>query len=181
MGHHTNKEIKKHIESSDELVQKLNGLTDKLQQSLFTDFKNNMGVPLPNAIEANVRVLQYDMVYAVDSTFEEYQNGARNLLQGIMSEDWSKVVLDALDVVANVVSAIKGSGTIQTGAHSSSAKRTYTNENNPLEEKTFVMACLAIVSECTQKQWLTEEDFYVSYYTLVVWSPTEEDMALIAI
>ncbi len=177
MGHHTNKEIKKHIESKDELIQQLNALTAKLQQNLFEEFQKNMGVPLPNANEADVRVVRYDMVYAVDISLDEFLNGARNQLQSILAEEWPKVVMDALDIVSNVVRGIQGSGTIQTGTHISSAKNTYQNVNNPQDEKTFVMACMAIVEEASQQHWQTEEDFYVAYYTLVVWSPTEDELA----
>ncbi len=179
MPSHTNKQIKKHIESSSALTTKMDALTAQLLKTLVANFKSNLGVSLPNAIEANVRVLQYDMVYSTDPLFDEYKNGADTLLQGILEENWPKVVLSAMDVVTNVINTIIGSGTVQTGAHIDSAKYTEKDAENPLKEKTFVMACLAIVEEASAKDWATAENFYVSYYALVVWTPKEADQALI--
>lgn len=179
MPHHSNPKIKKHIESSSKLIEQMDALTAQLLKQLVANFESNLGVPLPNAIEADVRVLQYDMVYSTDPIFNEYKDGAQSLLQGILEEDWPKLVLSSLDVVTNVINGIIGSGSVQTGAHIDSAKTTEKNEENPLQQKTFVMACLAIVEEASAKDWATEENFYVSYYTLVVWSPKEEHLDLI--
>lgn len=179
MPTHSNPAITKHIESSSDLIKKMDALTAQLLQNVKDNFNSNFGIPLPTTLESFVRVVQYDMVYATDPILEEYTEGTQKVLQNVFDADWPQVASSSLSVVTNVVQGIIGSGSIQTGTHANSIQLPQKNKNNPLEEKTFVTACLAIVEEAAAKDWATAEDFYVSYYAFVVWVPKEEHLTLI--
>lgn len=170
-----NQQIQKHIDSSQELIQKLADLTDSLQQQLFRDFQNTMGVAIPTAVQADVREVEYTMVYATDPVFDSYMQDAKTILDGVFAENWPDVADKALDVVGTVLNGIVGKGTIQTGLHSESGK--YSPKEDP--SKSIVSACFAEVEECSASDWATESNFYVSYYAYVCWQPNATDLAAI--
>ncbi|OON67519.1 hypothetical protein [Hymenobacter sp. CRA2] len=136
-----------------------------------------VGVALPNAVVADVRVVQFDMVYSTDPIANEYTEGAQLLLQSAFDGDKQKVATDALDVVTTVLNNIIGSGSVQTGAQFESTKTPVPNADGSGQTTTYVSACYSVVEEASAQDWATQENFYVSYYALVVWAPGEEDLA----
>src|SRR5262249_59795746 len=97
-----NKEIQKHIESNPELLAKLKGLTQQLRSDLLRDFEVGMGIPMPTAAQADIRQLNYAMVYGSDPIFDHYMNVAKQLLDAKFSGD----LLEVADKVLNVVRAL---------------------------------------------------------------------------
>lgn len=169
MPGHSNQEIKKHIDDNSVLLEKMSALTARLQTQIMTDFHTDMGVALPSAVEADVRELEYSMVYSSDPITDEYMNGAKTLLDGAFSGDWIAVANKALDVVQVLIGKVVGSTSIQTGAHSNSMKiRT--------SDSVFVSAAFTQIEECKSQDWLVETNFYVSFYIFVVWQPTQEHL-----
>ncbi|HXX83503.1 MAG TPA: hypothetical protein VEN29_05925 [Casimicrobiaceae bacterium] len=82
-----NTDIQRHIDSNSELLAKMQNLTQQLQAQLLIDFENGMGVPLPTIAQADVRELQYSMVYSTDPIVDHYMNGAKQLLDAAFSQD----------------------------------------------------------------------------------------------
>ena len=162
-----NSGLQKHIDSNSELIAKMSGLTKQLQTQVLGDFESTMGIPLPSAVEAEVRELQYSMVYSSDPIIHEYMSGAKTLLDGAIAEDWPAVANKALDVVQVLLDGLVGSASIQTGAKSEAIK-IHADASHP----DFISAAFTQVEECSGKDWLTETNFYVAFYVFVLWQPT---------
>jgi hypothetical protein len=161
-----NQQIQKHIDSNSELLAKMNKLTQQLQTDLLSGFQNGMGVPLPTAVEADVRELTYSMVYSSDPIVDHYMNGAKQLLDAAFTGDMLAVANKALNVVGVLLNNVIGQAAIQTGANHQSMK---------IHEagKTFVSAAWVLVEECQATSWATQSNFYLSYYAFVTWQPSE--------
>ena len=121
MSNHTNPEIQKHINNSEQLVQKMQHLAQILTEENNTNFKNLTGVELPSALDARVRKVDISMVYATDPKVDEYIMGAKNILDAAFKGNEFEVIDKSLNLVGNIANGIIGSGTIQTGIHSDSA------------------------------------------------------------
>lgn len=174
MSSHSNAEIKKHIDSNSDLIEKMSGLTKQLQGQLLGDFEATMGIPLPSAVEADVRELEYNMVYSTDPIIHEYMSGAKTLLDGAIAEDWPAVANKALDVVQVLLENVVGSSSIQTGAKSESMKIRADGKDG--EHGVYISAAFTQIEECSAKDWLTETNFYVAFYAFVLWQPTPEHL-----
>lgn len=174
MPSHSNSNLKKHIESNSQLLDEMQALTQKLQTQILGDFQADMGIPVPNAVEADVRQLEYSMVYSTDPIIEEYMSGAKTLLDGVFAEDWPAVANKALDVVQTLLGNIVGTSTIQTGASNQSIRIPATDDHGVI-----ISAAFTEVEECTAKDWLTETNFYVAFYLFVVWQPSTEHLEVI--
>lgn len=175
MPQHSNSDLQKHIESDSSLISKMAELTQQLQTQLFSDFQTDMGVPVPTALEASVRQVEYTMVYSTDPILSEYMSGAKTLLDGVFEQDWPKVADTALDVVQTLLNNVVGSSTIQTGANNQSLKIPANQQHTDI-----IAAAFTEVEECSAQDWATQTNFYLAYYAFVVWQPTEEHLAAIA-
>jgi hypothetical protein len=167
-----NRSLKHQVQDNSQLVDKLNQLTQQLEQNLFQDFANTIGVPIPDATVADVRQVQYDMVYSTDPIINEYVTAAQDLLNDALSES-PDVVNKATNLVGVVLNNIVGSGSIQIGGNGDSTKITGD------DGKTYICAVYTETDMCDAKDWKTQENFYLSYYAFVVWEPTEDDLAKI--
>lgn len=172
MSGHSNDDIKKHIDDNGTLLQKMQALAGELQTELLHNFESLMGVPLPNVIQAEVRQLEYAMVYSSDPITDEYMSGAKTLLDGAFGGDLVDVANKALDVVQTLLSNIVGKSTIQTGGSNQSMRIVKGSRH-------FVSASFAQTEECSSQDWLTQTNFYVSFYTFVVWEPDEKSLETI--
>ncbi len=173
MSDHSNKNLKQYIKNSGQLTKKMDKLTSQMHDKLVSKWEENFGVPLPNATQADVRVVQYDMFYSDDPSVDEYVHGAQELLQAAIGQDWPQVALASLSVVRSVAEGILGSGAISTEVHADSIRKTETDENDRDKVRTFVTAVLGVTSRASAKDWGTKKDFYVSYYAMAVWVPNE--------
>jgi hypothetical protein len=158
-------EIKKHVDNSATLVQKMHELTAILMRDLLDNFKTSFGVPLPDAVHCEVRRLNYDMVLATEPLTDQYINSAKQLLNAAFSEDEALVISKALDVVGSLISGIVGSGSVQTGGKANSARIHAKNG------KVYVTAIATQTEMCSAKDFLTETNFYVAYYAFAIWQP----------
>jgi hypothetical protein len=181
MSNHTNSSIKKHIESNAQLIAKLNALQKQMFSHLVESFSENFGVKIPDASEAVVRVLQFDLVYSSDPIVSEYSAGAQQLLNSALEEDWPKVADNSLTLVEVVLNNVVGKTSINIGVNSESAKYTEVDAEDPNQATTFICACMTVVQECSAKDWETSTNFYASYYVLAVWVPAQEAMANVKI
>ncbi|MCC5643443.1 hypothetical protein LC607_10905 [Nostoc sp. CHAB 5824] len=166
MGSHSNPVIQQHVDSTQDLVTKMNTLKTSLSTSIAEQFINDMGVSIPSVIEADVRILDYALVYSSDPTVDEYLAGAQGVLNASIAGDYPSVANKALDLVTVVASKIIGSGTVGIGLQSDSAKITDSQSH-----KTFISACYSLVEQCSSTDWNTSQNFYVSYYVFLVWEP----------
>lgn len=169
MSKHSNKQIEKHVDDSATLLDKMNVLTQKLQENLYKDFEQGMGCPLPNILLAKVRQTEVVMVYATDPKLDEYINGARKVLNAALTGDTSSLINGILDVVEVVASRIIGSGDVKVGVHSSAVR---TGE--------LVTAVFSAVEKASAKDWATAADFFVAYYAFVVFKPSTPQATLLA-
>ena len=160
MPSHSNKKIKKHVEDSKELVDKMQKLTSTLQETLQKNFEDSMGVPLPTIMGAIVRQTDTAMVYSTDPSVDEYINGARKLLGAALGGEKLEIINGMLDIVDVVATKIIGKGDVKTGIHSTSAR---TGD--------YITAAFSVVQMATAKDWATEANFFVSYYAFVVFQP----------
>jgi hypothetical protein len=159
-------EIKKHVDNSATLVQKMHELTAILMKDLLANFQNSFGVPLPDAVHCEVRRLNYDMVLSTEPLTDQYINAAKQLMNAAFSEDEALVVTKALDVVGSLLSGIVGSGSVQTGGKANSARIHAKNG------KIYVTAIATQTEMCSAKDFLTETNFYVAYYAFAIWQPS---------
>ncbi|MEG4225434.1 hypothetical protein QUA35_05475 [Microcoleus sp. N9_B2] len=164
MSNHSNPEISKHIQSSEELVKKMAHLTDILLQDNNTNFKTITGVELPSAVEARVRKVDISMVYSVDPKVDEYVMGAKSILDAAFKGNESEVIDKSLNLVGDIAKSIIGSGTIQTGIHGDSA----------LINGEYLAVCTSVIEVCEAKEWDTDTNFYVAAYTFVVFQPKKQ-------
>lgn len=169
MSGHSNKKIKQHVEDSKVLVDKMQKLTDSLQDALQKNFNQAMGIPLPSIMDTMVRETDIAMVYSTDPSIDEYINGARKLLGAAFEGEKIGVINGMLDLVDVIVSKIIGTAELQTGIHSTSAK---TGD--------YITAAFSAVQKATAKDWLTSADFYVSYYVFVVFKPSVTQMPMLS-
>jgi len=169
MSSHSNKKIAQHVENSSELLDKMHGLTQKLQERLLQDFQTNFGTPLPSLILTRVREIDITMCYSTDASVDEYVTGARDLLKAGLGHDKLELVDRALDFVAVLARKIIGSGGIKIGVHSTGGK---------IGE--FVTGCMSVVEQAKAADWLTQADFLVASYALVVWKPASVSAPLLA-
>jgi hypothetical protein len=169
-----NSNLKQHIQDNSTLLANLEQLTQQLQTQTLSDFQAGMGIPIPDVTEAEVRQLEYTMVYSTDPIIQEYMTGAKTLLDGVFSQNWPDVADTALDVVQTLLNNVIGSDTIQTGASNQSIRIPAGNGHGD-----FVSAAFTEVEECSAKDWKTETNFYVAFYVFVVWEPSEANMAAI--
>lgn len=174
MGNHSNQQLQQHVDSNSDLVAKMNSLTEQLQTNLLANFQGTMGVPLPSALQANVRQFTYDMVYSTDPIIDEYMSGAKTLLDAAFSGNEVAIADKALDVVQVLLNNVVGGSSIQTGGNSQSEILT------DKDGKKVVSAAFTEVQLCDAQDWLTQTNFYLNYYIFVVWYPTDEDVAKIA-
>jgi hypothetical protein len=171
MGSHSNTTLQKHIDDSSTLIAKMAALTGELQTQLMNDFYAAMGIPLPSALVADVRQVQSCMVYTSDPVTDEFMSGAKTLLDGVFSGSYPDVADKALDVVQTLINQAVGSTSIQTGLTSQSLHIPATGDHG-----VFVAAAFNEVEECTSQEWLTETNFYVSFYAFVVWEPSPGEL-----
>jgi len=171
MPSHSNSDLQKHIEDNSTLISKMETLTQQLQAQLFHDFETDMGVPVPSAVEAEVRQVEYSMVYSTDPIIDEYMTGAKTLLDGVFSQNWPEVANKALDVVQVLLNKVIGSSSIQTGASNQSMIIPPAAGHGKL-----VSAAFSEVEECSAQDWLTQTNFYVCYYVFAVWEPPAEHL-----
>jgi hypothetical protein len=169
-----NESIKRHIDSNSELLDKMSKLTKQLQTELFNSFETDMGIPLPTVAEAQVRQLEYTMVYSSDPVAGNLMSGAKTLLDGALLGDWPDVASKALDTVQTIVNKIVGAATIQVGGNNESMKI------KSQKGDTFISAAYTEVQECAAQEWATDVNFYVSFYVFVVWTPSAHQLAAIA-
>jgi hypothetical protein len=170
MSGHSNQDLQRQIDDNATLVRKLGELTQQLQLTLFANFQTSMGVPLPSAVEADVRQVEYSMVYSTDPITDEFMGGAKTLLDGVFSGDsYASIANKALNVVQVLLKRVVGSAQIQTGGHYESMKILPTGDH-PL----YVATAFTQVEACSSQEWLTEHNFYLSYYAFAVWSPTQK-------
>lgn len=168
MPAHSNQKIKRTVEDSKELVEKMNKLSGTLQQSLMDNFEKNLGVPLPTITEAAVRETDTVMVYATDPKVDEYINGARKIVSAALSQEATPIINGMLDVVEVVAKKIIGGGDIKTGIHSTAA-----NIGG------YVTTAMSVVQMASAEEWLTEANFFVSYYAFVVFKPTGNQRSML--
>src|SRR5262245_9938426 len=152
--------------SAQELITKMDGLTQQMEQQLINHFETSMGVPLPTAVQAEVRELTYAMVYSTDPIVDHYMNGALQILNAAFTGDEAAVATKALNVVGVLLNNIVGGGKVQTGFNGQSIRI-------PQGGKTYISAAYTLVSECSAQDWATQTNFYVSYYAFVVWQPSD--------
>jgi len=163
MGSHSNKTIKKHVDNSKILNEKMQELVEVLHSNLETQFEKDLGVKIPNALQAEIREIDIAMVYSTDASVDEYMDGANSILGAVFSGDEADIVTKSLDFVGEVVRKVIGSSTIEVGIHSSSGKI------KSSEGETYAVACYTSTEMCSSKEWLTDSDFFVSNYCLIVW------------
>lgn len=168
MSRHSNKAIVKHVEDSATLLDKMHVLTQKLNDRLQQDFERNMGVPLPSVVLAQVRQIDITMFYATDASVDEYVLGAKSLLESALGQQ-SGLAFRALDFVGVVARKIIGTGDIKIGVHSTGGR---------VEDLT--VACLSVVERAKASDWLTQSDFFVCAYALVVWKAAPSKLTLMA-
>lgn len=161
MPGHNDKEIKKHIESSAELLKKMNGLEQQLSKDLLNGFEAVMGIPIPNAIEADVLKVDSAMKYSQSLTVDEFVSGALDLATAAFSGNDTEVATKAVKIATDAIKQIFGGGSVQVGFQGSSAK---IRRNGSVH----VAACYASTSLCSHEQWFTATDFYVAKYVFVV-------------
>lgn len=172
MSGHSNHTIQKHIESSQELLKKLNDLKSELSSNIMSQFQTDMGVPFPNIKEADVRILDYALVYSSDPNIDEYVTGAKGVLDAAIGEDYPAIANKALDIVSVVARQVIGSGNIGIGLASDSAKI------HDKGGKVFISACYSLVEQCSASNWATQTDFYISHYLFVVWEPNAQSFSI---
>jgi len=177
MGSHSNSDLNKHIQDNSQLLAKMTSLTNQLQTDLLLNFQTTAGVPFPSVVEAHVRQLQYDMVYSTDPITDEYMSGAKTLLDAAFGGDEVDIANKALDVVQVLLNNIVGSGSIQTGGTNQSEMLTHKDKAG--KETEYVCCAFAQTEECNAQDWLTQTNFYVSYYAYVVFIPSEIQLATI--
>jgi hypothetical protein len=168
MSGHSNPEIQKHVDSTADLVKQMNDLKNSLTENLLNQFHKDMGVPLPNVSEADVRILDYSLVYSTDPRVDEYVTGAKNILDAALAGDYPAIANKALNLVSTVATGVVGSGSVGIGLKSDSAKF-FDRET----KKIFISACYSLIEECSAKEWATEQNFYIAHYIFVVWEPQE--------
>jgi hypothetical protein len=168
MANHSNKAIKKHIDESDLLTQKMEKLQDTLVEALENNFKKNMGVPLPSIVEAMVRETDVAMVYSTDPAVDEYINGARKVLGAAFGGEPLEIINGMLDIVEVVASKIIGKGEIKTGIHSTAART-----------GKYVTSAFSTVQKASAEDWATKADFFVSYYAFVVFEPSKPQYSML--
>jgi|JI7StandDraft_1071085.scaffolds.fasta_scaffold55695_3 hypothetical protein len=164
MSNHSNQEIQKHINNSEQLVQKMNHLGKILAEENNTNFKTITGVELPSVIDARVRKVDISMVYATDPKVDEYVMGAKSILDAAFKGNESEVIDKSLNLVGDIAKGIIGSGTIQTGMHGDSA----------LINGEYLAVCTSVIEVCEAKEWDTDTNFYVAAYTFVVFQPKKQ-------
>jgi len=169
MGRHSNKQIEKHVDDSEKLVEKMQKLTETLQAALEKNFEKTMGCPLPNIVRAKVRETEVVMVYSTDPKIDEYINGARKVLGAAFQGEKLDVINGMIDIVEVVASRIIGTGEIKAGIHSSAVNTGH-----------YVTAAFAAVQKATAKDWATATDFFVSYYVFVVFKPSMTQKSMLA-
>lgn len=166
---HSNKQIEKHVDDSEKLVEKMQKLTETLQATLEKNFETTLGCPLPSIVRAKVRETDVVMVYSSDPKIDEYINGARKVLGAAFAGEKLDVINGMLDIVEVVASRIIGTGEIKAGIHS-----TAVNTGD------YVTAAFAAVQKATAKEWATATDFFVSCYAFVVFEPSTTQRSMLA-
>jgi len=169
MSKHANKAIVEHIHTSQKLVDEMNELAGKLQETLEKEFEKVMGCPLPGITLAMVRETNIDMLYSTDAKVGDYIDGARKILGAAFAEDKVAFTNGILGLVDVVVSGIIGTGKIQAGTHSTAART-----------GGYVAGVFAVVETASAKKWLTKADFFVCYYAFVVFRPATAQEARLA-
>ncbi len=171
MPSHSTTPLLEQIEQTQELADRLNALTANLQQGLDQQFANQFGFPVPNALKAEVTESDWLVTYADSFSADEMIKGATDLMSAAFSgDDGAALVLAGAKVVGTLIDQAFGGGAIADGLKSSSAK-----VSGPDGER-YLVACLANTQKCSHEQWFTQQDFYASYYILVVVDPKAVDM-----
>lgn len=161
MPGHNDQEIKQHIETSSELLDKLDELHKKLAKELQDGFEDALGIPLPTAVEADIRKVDSVMKYSQTLTVDEFVSGALSIASAAFTGDEAELASKSVQIASDAIKQIFGSGSIQVGFQGSSAKIKHKGTIR-------VAACFAATSFCTREQWLTKTDFYVARYAFVV-------------
>ena len=174
MPSHSNSNLTKHIQNSSDLLAKMGALTTQLQADVEASFERTMGVPVPSAVDADVRQVEYSMVYSTDPIISDYMSGAKTLLDGVFGSSAPDVANAALDTVQTLLGNIIGSASIQTGGNSQSMRIRPSGSHGAV-----ISAAFTQVEECSAKDWETQTNFYVAYYVYVVWEPSAQTLAVI--
>jgi hypothetical protein len=168
-----NTQIKKRIESSQELLAKLQALDKQLTTDLKDQFQEALGVAVPTIIEADLLKLDMAMVYETEFNIDNFVTGAMSLANAAFGGDMAEVANKAVTVATTAIQAMVSNGKIQTGVKGSSAKIKKGREN-------YVAALYASTALCSSAQWFTQTDFFVSKYIFVVF-PVVRPQALEAV
>lgn len=162
MPSHENQEIKRHIASSDELVQKMTELQKTLSRELHEGFEQDMGIPIPSVMEAEVRSFDFAMKYSTELNIQEFTSGALTIASAALSGNKADIANKAVQVAATAINKIfQKDGSVQIGVHGDSAKI-------PYNDQIYIAATYASSAFCKSTQWATSTDFYVSNYVFVV-------------
>jgi len=153
--------IAKQIESSAELTKKLGDLVEGLTDQAVREFKKATGAELPSILTALVRELDTSMVYSTTPSVDGTLASAQDLLTAAIGGNAPEIVLSSLSVVKEVAQKVIGTGEIEVGVHSGAANT-----------KGVVTAVVSVTALCSQKDWLTQRDFYTDQYILCVFRPT---------
>ena len=154
-------------------------LIENLENKLLSEFRKDMGVDLPDAINAYIREKGIRVQYATNVDLSNFTKAITNVVEdAIIAVDYPKLALDVIGTASNFVTGVIGNGVLKAGVQSTCMKSIIKEVNNPNEEITFVTAIYAVTAKCEGIQWRTNSNFYVTKFAFVVWTPAKDHLNL---
>jgi hypothetical protein len=169
-----NKQIEKHIMSSQELLARFTALEEQISDDLREMFRKTVGVAIPSALEVAVYNADTAMLYPTEVKRDEVILCTYSMLSAVFTGNEAELAVNAVAVVATALKAIIGStGSVQTGAHGHAGKI-----HN--KQKALIASCFASTALCSQQHWFTQDDFYISKYIFTVFPVRESQLNALA-
>jgi hypothetical protein len=161
MSNHNNEEIKKHIDSSEELVKKMGSLQDSMVDKLNTGFEKLMGEKIPTIRHCKIRQVDTAMQMTSEVKIDHFLSSVIGLASAAFSGDMAEVATKATAIASVGLQQIFGSMGVSTEIKGDSAIVEHDGEE-------YLTAMYAVTQVCSHTQWFTETDFVVASYVFLV-------------
>lgn len=150
-------------EAAQSAEEQMTALEKRLMADLDAGYVQALGIHIPPADQADVRIVDVAARYHHRITIDEFKDGAWKIVAAVFGRksDLTQKVLTVAEVAIRKV-IIDGSN-VAVGVQGDSAKI----EANG---KTYVAACYTSTASCSKKDWGTEESFYVATFAFTVFT-----------
>jgi hypothetical protein len=165
MDKHSNRDILKEIGANADLSKAIGAITRKSQDAVGSAFKTKFGFDIPTMATAILPPIEIGTVqYAAQSLIDEYSRGVQGAISKLESS-YPGAALATVQLVLTVLGDIVRSDSIGSTNGVESVQSSDDGKTNT----TAVMVQTSLISK---NEWPIQNDFYLSYYLLVVFPST---------